>query len=600
MNNRQPELCVGIDFGTTYTGVSWSTPKENSNDIHIIKQWPGEAGDEDKVPTVLAKDAIGGETRWGFLCEELAEDKKWRFFKLLLDPKLHKKKLTDIKPSSWVPRTTDQLHELVTPYLRQIYTHISNEIPKTIKPDPTFSQQLRSKKWDALAIDFIFSAPTTWKATVSQCFRGIVSKAGFGEQKLHSVMLGLTEAEACAVFTCQPGTFGKVQKGDVVLSIDAGGGTTDLAFVRATADTADSLTLEEIRPVTGASTGSITIDSEFEKLIEERIRKHPETRRQLPKNFSMKVSQSLDFQTWKHKLGPKDCDQFGDEYFIRKATGKDLYSHEGLGIREGCLYFTRRQLESCFDIALQEIKGLIKDALDKFEASDRTVRHVDYVVLSGGLGSSDYVLEELTTYFRDLANEANSCVIGSRVFRDKGDARTAVVKGVLYDRKTQARALREHKARANYGVIVEEKLPKGSSSSENTNQYPTDTTIFATDQIRWLVKFGDTIQVGRPITVDITKRLEKRDPWRWTEKVVWLDGKKSSLPKEVKAGWKRGMQELHGVDVEVHPGVIPSAGARTWQGRTAYRQCDFKLRLVVGPSGDCDVKVSGNVIKRSE
>jgi hypothetical protein len=232
------------------------------------------------------------------------------------------------------------VHEIVTLYLRQVYTHLSNEIPKLVKSDPTFSRHLRLKNWNSLAIDFIFSTPITWQAPVSQHFRGIVSKAGFGEQKLHSVMLGLTEAEASAVFTCQPWTVGKVQKGDVVLSIDAGGGTTDLAFVKATADTAGSLTLEEIRPVTGVSTGSITIDSEFEKLIEERVEQHSETRRELPKDFSLKVSQSHDFQTWKHKLGPKDCDQVGDENFVREATGKDSYSHEGLGIREGSLYFT--------------------------------------------------------------------------------------------------------------------------------------------------------------------------------------------------------------------------------------------------------------------
>ncbi|KAI8681255.1 hypothetical protein NCS55_00376000 [Fusarium keratoplasticum] len=274
-NSHQPDLCVGIDFGSTHTGVSWNTPKEESKKINIINQWPGEARRRDKVPSVLAKDVSGGETRWGFLCEELAEDKKWGFFKLLLDPKLHRNELTDTEPSSWVPRTTDKLHELVTLYLRQVYTHISNEIPKIIKTDPSLSQQLKLKTWDSLTIDFIFSTPMTWLAPASHCFRGIVSKAGFGEQKLHRVMLGPTEAEAAVVFTCQPKTVGKVQKGDVVLSIDAGGGTTGIAFLKATADTTNSLTLETIHPVTGMGVSSMGIDYEFEDLIEDRIKKHP-------------------------------------------------------------------------------------------------------------------------------------------------------------------------------------------------------------------------------------------------------------------------------------------------------------------------------------
>lgn len=157
-------------------------------------------------------------------------------------------------------------------------------------------------------------------------------------------------------------------------------------------------------------------------------------------------------------------------------------------------------------------------------------------MLSGGLGSSDYVLDELTTYFKRLGNEANSCVTGSKVFRTKGDARTVVAKGLLYNRTTKARTLGEHKARGNYGIIVEEKIGKWSPLGENIKRYPGSDTKFATDRIRWLVKFGDTIQVGSPITTDITKRLVKSEQWKWTEKIVWLQGASSILPANVKDG----------------------------------------------------------------
>lgn len=271
----------------------------------------------------------------------MAEDKKWGFFKLLLDPKLHRNELTDTEPSSWVPRTTDKLHELVTLYLRQVYTHISNEIPKIIKADPSLSQQLKLKTWDSLTIDFIFSTPMTWLAPASHCFRGIVSKAGFGEQKLHRVMLRPTEAEAAVVFTCQPKTVGKVQKGDVVLSIDAGGGTTDIAFLKATADTTNSLTLETIHPVTGMGVSSMGIDYEFENLIEDRIKKHPKARSELPRNFAVRASQSDGFQACKHALGPKVCNQSDEIFDIEVAGLEESYSNQDLGIQRGRLSFTR-------------------------------------------------------------------------------------------------------------------------------------------------------------------------------------------------------------------------------------------------------------------
>ncbi|RSL86364.1 hypothetical protein CEP51_002855 [Fusarium floridanum] len=599
---NQADICVGIDFGTTYTGVSWNASKERSGQINIIRQWPGEAESEEKVPTVLAREQSGEKTRWGFLCKGLTEEENWRLFKLLLDPKEHKTRLANSDNGPKVPETMDQVHELVRQYLHQVYTHLRDEIPKLIRSDTAFSRQLRHKTWDSLAIDFIFSTPTTWGAPISQCFRGIVFKAGFGEKKLHRVMLGLTEAEASAVLTCQLRTVGQIHKDDVILAIDAGGGTTDLAFIKATAATANSLSLEEIHPVTGSSAGSIRIDNEFEKIIEERVKQHSETRPALPKDFSLKASQSRDFQSWKHKFKPKDYDRTCDEYFIEEVAGKDLYSHDGLGIREGRLYFTRRQLKNCFDIALREIEGLIKDALGNFEASNRrqgVARHVNYVILSGGLGSSSYVLKELTTLFSRLGNEANSCVTGSRVLGAEDHARTAVVEGLLYDRRAKgARALGEHKARANYGIIVEEPRPKDPALNENTKQYTADTTVFVTDRIRWLVKFGETIQVGKPITVEITKRLEKSDQRKWTEKIVWLKGPDSFLPETVEDGKAFGMEVLHCVDIEVRKGTKLSS-RRTFMGTTAYHKCHFNLSLAVGPSGDCDVEVSENVIKLS-
>ncbi|RSM01816.1 hypothetical protein CEP52_008324 [Fusarium oligoseptatum] len=587
MNNHQPDLCIGVDFGTTYTGVAWSTPKEENNKTNIIKQWPGETEDEEKGP-----NCPGERYEW-------REDKKWKLLKLLLVPETHEMRSANNGHGPSVPGTMHEVHKLVTLYLSQIYAHISNEIPELIKTNDDFSEQLKLKTWDSLAIDFIFSTPTLWGAPISHCFKDIISKAGFGEHKLHKVALGLTEPEAAAVFTCQPEVVGKVHKGHVVLSIDAGGGTTDLAFIKATANTADSFTLAEIHPVGGTDVGSTRIDSEFAKLVKDRIKEYPEAQSELPRDFPTRASQSDDFQSCKHKLGSKLWDRSTDDFAIEVTGLEKSYTNRDLGIKQGELFFTRQQLESCFDITLNHIKGLIKRAVDQFEDNNGrtgTLWHVDHIILSGGLGSSDYVLKELTTYFRDLSKGANSCVAGSRVLRTNGNARTVVVEGLLYDRRTKAHALREHIVRANYGIIVEETRPKWPALSRNVN--PANTTTDAPDRIRWLVKFGETVQVGKPITVEITKPLEKSDQRKWTEKIVWLGGECPCLPANMKKGLKEGMEVLRSVDIEVRKGTKLSS-RRTFMGTTAYHECNFKLILSVGPSGDCDVEVSENVIKLS-
>jgi hypothetical protein len=60
----------------------------------------------------------------------------------------------------------------------------------------------------------------------------------------------------------------------------------------------------------------------------------------------------------------------------------------------------RRQLESCSDIALQEIKGLIKDALGNFEGNNRgkgIVRHVVSVGCNSDIGRS-LILARITSF----------------------------------------------------------------------------------------------------------------------------------------------------------------------------------------------------------
>lgn len=59
------------------------------------------------------------------------------------------------------------------------------------------------------------------------------------------------------------------------------------------------------------------------------------------------------------------------------------------------------------------------------------------------------------------------------------------------------------------------------------------------------------------------------------------------------------MKVLHKVDIEVRPGT-KLKNARKWWGPTAYHECHFTLTLVVGPSSNCVVEVSENVIVRSK
>ena len=70
----QADLVIGIDFGTTFSGVAWAitanvinvTDKKKIVDkVKVIRQWPGD-GQADKIPTLLAYPSPSAPPLWGF------------------------------------------------------------------------------------------------------------------------------------------------------------------------------------------------------------------------------------------------------------------------------------------------------------------------------------------------------------------------------------------------------------------------------------------------------------------------------------------------------------------------------------------------------
>jgi len=62
---------------------------------------------------------------------------------------------------------------------------------------------LAPNKWASTKIEFVFSVPTTWENhTMIDDFKHLIKDAGFGDGgKRYTVIIGLTEASAAAVYT---------------------------------------------------------------------------------------------------------------------------------------------------------------------------------------------------------------------------------------------------------------------------------------------------------------------------------------------------------------------------------------------------------------
>lgn len=318
-------------------GVGWARPQTKNalqSPIQVIYNWPGcSTRNEQKVQTCLVYGKDEKLSSWGFLCEEDDETDSQRreFFKIFLD----KMNLLEaqIKGLQGAPESVEQAQMLVADYLRQVYIHVKSTIEHQTGVGPFTG-------WKDLAVEFVFSVPTTWRSfEVINTFKAAVKDAGFGtEGPNHTSTVELTESEAAAVATLKS-TAVNFEKDDIFLTVDAGGGTTDFALMQVVDAREPFPTLKQLTQVDGVGIGSTLIDRAFLELVEDRIFPYSELAEQLPPDCIEKLVRSEKFKTTKHKFGEK---VYNASVYRMPMEGMGFkFNHEGAGIESGRFKVTK-------------------------------------------------------------------------------------------------------------------------------------------------------------------------------------------------------------------------------------------------------------------
>jgi molecular chaperone DnaK (HSP70) len=141
-------LVIGLDYGTTYTGVAFAAPKGGQSfsleDIELVDVWGDRMDNHDKVPSVISFSAPSraGEQQWG---SDLSADAIAMVHTKLeldlqevqgeLDLMLHALQgmkdlhFDELKKVGALPAYTDQTAEqIVTVYLSRVFEFVSETI----------------------------------------------------------------------------------------------------------------------------------------------------------------------------------------------------------------------------------------------------------------------------------------------------------------------------------------------------------------------------------------------------------------------------------------------------------------------------------------
>ena len=462
------------------------------------------------------------------MAETTSSDKDYKeWFKTSLDPeKLHQRQLEDPEGA---PSSIQEVEKWYTDYLGKIYEYLAFRL----------GGEISGTDWAHARIEFIFSVPTTWAPVPTvENFKRIVRASGFGAHSGHSVVIGLTEAEAAAVHvsTEAPGIF---REGDILLVCDAGGGTTDLSVLRVTNTVNQAINLQQLDVVFGETIGSAAIDYEFEKLVQARLEIAHEASPLpiLPDDAAWEMMKSRDFQAVKCEYGsPDDTPRFS----IGVPRVSQSYSNEDprVRIRNGEMSFNREDLQALFDKQISKLFKLIDTQLSSLQTKYPSEK-VAHLVLSGGLGNSTYVQACLRSHYANtpIPNAQNIRV------RIAPDPQLAVCKGLVSDRVrklvTSHSVLGWRCCRASYGTMCKILYDKRDPTHQGKQivRDPLNGKLYIMQSIAWFVKKGEPVSVDTPIVHRFVKKVTPGDPRRaFPTSVVESSLEANDLPDQMTNG----------------------------------------------------------------
>ncbi|XP_052781107.1 heat shock 70 kDa protein 12A-like isoform X2 [Mya arenaria] len=257
---KAPLLVAGIDFGTTYSGWSYSFRHEFEHDPTKVatKSWYGDQLVSLKAPTCVLVEP-DGETfsAFGYDAEskytslvEAEEHEKWYFFRRF-KMKLHNKTIK--RDMEIEDETGKKLNAklVFTSAIRFLKDDLLNVIEDRIAGAATSEE-----------INWVLTVPAIWDGGAKQFMREAAESAGIPS---YNLIIAL-EPEAAAVYCRflqkkneEDSSLSTFKTGSKVLVVDAGGGTVDIAVQ----EVAENGSMKNIYKASGGDWGGTKVDEAY-------------------------------------------------------------------------------------------------------------------------------------------------------------------------------------------------------------------------------------------------------------------------------------------------------------------------------------------------
>ncbi|KEZ46799.1 hypothetical protein SAPIO_CDS0097 [Scedosporium apiospermum] len=415
------KLVIGLDFGTTFSGIAYAFSNDPEK-IYSITNWPG--GEDrivPKAPTALryTKDSTS-EFQWGYELEGSLED-KITGLKLLLDPEQRRPYFIPTNIPAELAKLPKSTLDVATDYLRALYDHAMAEV-KGEYLDREFLENYQQQ--------FVLTVPAVWSDKAKDMTLRAARAAGISPVEM------ITEPEAAALYTILSVKNKGLKVRDAIVICDAGGGTVDLVSYEIMS--LNPFELKALTAPSGGVCGSLMLNKLFEDEVHKVVGddayvtlKKTEAYRSALRDFDSTIK--LAFR------GKTDTDKY-----VSFPLAK-LQDNKPMGLERDSLTLSGGTLFRIFDPIIREIDKLVTEQvtsvrMERLQLGNTAGASVKAIFLVGGFGSS--------AYLKDVIEKSNPGVL---VVQPK-EAWSAIVKGPVMSKLGIGPTVTSTRAAKHYGT----------------------------------------------------------------------------------------------------------------------------------------------------
>ena len=193
------KIIVGIDYGTTYSGISFVTSvNSDARDVQVVTEWTDGVRKNEQLEKVPSKYAYAiendgiTEDKWGYEVEPWMMSYSWT--KLLLDENASETEFDNPHLQAQVGNGLMRLpshktaQDVASDFMKCLYKHTMAKLEKT----------LTKSMLKETPVHFWFTIPATWDDEATDATREAARMAGFESRGLDELFM-ITEPEAAAM-----------------------------------------------------------------------------------------------------------------------------------------------------------------------------------------------------------------------------------------------------------------------------------------------------------------------------------------------------------------------------------------------------------------